>query len=193
MRLQKIKLLTDATLSVVISAVSVHPAMANPATQIAQTQTTTTASTRTITGFVKSIVGDVVTIREESAPYRTLRIQRCVLRIIGLVPGMKVRATVAGSQVENIAVIPDYEVVATTVARPATPAPAARPAPEPAPERMPAPRPPPAPPPPQPRQRARPQTPLPSGCRLHVRCRLPLRVRLPSGCRLPVRFRLRLR
>ena len=133
MRFQKIKLLTGATLSVVISAVSVHPAMANPATQIAQTQTTTTANSRTITGFVKSIVGDVVTIREESAPYRTLRIQRCVLRIIGLVPGMKVRATVAGSQVENIAVIPDYKVVATTVARPATPAPAPRPAPEPAP------------------------------------------------------------
>src|SRR4028119_1031821 len=141
MRFQKIKLLTGATLSVVISAVSVHPAMANPATQIAQTQTTTTANSRTITGFVKSIVGDVVTIREESAPYRTLRIQRCVLRIIGLVPGMKVRATVAGSQVENIAVIPDYEVVATTVARPATPAPAPRPAPEPAPRPMPAPAP----------------------------------------------------
>jgi hypothetical protein len=145
MRFQKIKLLTGATLSVVISAVSVHPAMANPATQIAQTQTTTTANSQTVIGFVKSIVGEVVTIREENAPYRTLRIQRCVLRIIGLVPGMKVRATVAGSQVENIAVIPDYEVVATTVARPATPAPAMRPAPEPAPERMPAPRPMPAP------------------------------------------------
>ena len=139
MRLQNIKLLTGATLSVVISAVSVHPAMANPATQIAQTQTTTTANSQTITGFVKSIVGEVVTIREEDAPYRTLRIQRCVLRIVGLVPGMKVRATVAGSQVQNIAVIPDYKVVATTVARPATPAPAARPAPEPAPERMQAP------------------------------------------------------
>ena len=145
MRFQKIKLLTGATLSVLISAVSVHPAMANPATQIAQTQTTTTANSQTITGFVKSIVGEVVTIREENAPYRTLRIQRCVLRIVGLVPGMKVRATVAGSQVQNIAVIPDYKVVATTVARPATPAPALRSAPEPAPERMPAPRPMPAP------------------------------------------------
>ncbi len=143
MRLQNIKLLTGATLSVLISVVSVHPAMANPATQIAQTQTTTTANTRTIVGFVKSIVGDVVTIREENAPYRTLRIQKCVLKIIGLVPGMKVRATVAGSQVENIVVIPDYKVVATTVVRPPTPAPAPRPAPEPPPR--PAPRPAPAP------------------------------------------------
>ena len=145
MRFQNIKLLTGATLSVLISAVSVHPATANPATQIAQTQTTTTANSRTITGFVKSIVGDVVTIREENAPYRTLRIQKCVLKIIGLVPGMKVRATIAGSQVENIAVIPDYKVVATTVVRPAAPAPAPRPAPEPPPRPMPAPVPRPAP------------------------------------------------
>ena len=141
MRLQNIKLLTGATLSVLISAVSVHPAMANSATQIAQTQTTTTASTQTVIGFVKSIVGDVVTIREENAPYRTLRIQKCVLKIIGLVPGMKVRASVAGSQVQNIVVIPDYKVVATTVVRPATPAPAPRPAPEPPPRPAPAPRP----------------------------------------------------
>ncbi|MEG4960386.1 MULTISPECIES: autotransporter [unclassified Microcoleus] len=145
MRLQNIKLLTGATLSVLISAVSVHPAMANPATQIAQTQTTTTANSRTIIGFVKSIVGDVVTIREENAPYRTLRIQRCVLRIIGLVPGMKVRATVAGSQIQNIAVIPDYDVVATTVVRPPTPVPAPRPAPAPVPRPAPIPRPAPAP------------------------------------------------
>jgi len=139
MRLQNIKLLTGATLSVLISAVSVHPAMANPATQIAQTQTTTTANTQTVIGFVKSIVGDIVTIRPESGSYRTLRIQRCVLRITGLVPGMKVRASVAGDQVQNIAVIPNYKVVATTVVRPATPAP--RPAPEPPPRPAPAPRP----------------------------------------------------
>ena len=146
MLFQNIKLLTGATLSVLISAVSVHPAMANPAIQIAQTQTTTTANTQTVTGFVKSIVGDVVTIREENAPYRTLRIQRCVLRIIALVPGMKVRALVSGDQVQNIAVIPNYKVVATTVVRPATPAPAPRPeTPEPPPRPAPRPVPRPAP------------------------------------------------
>ncbi|MEG3941028.1 MULTISPECIES: autotransporter [unclassified Microcoleus] len=158
MRLQKIKLLTGATLSVLMSAVSVHPVMANPATQIAQTQTTTTANTQTLTGFVKSIVGDVVTIRPENSRYRTLRIQKCVLKIIGLVPGMKVRVLLAGDMVQNIAVIPDYKVVATTVVRPAAvaprpapepppmlPAPAPRPITRPAPAPMPAPRPIPAP------------------------------------------------
>jgi len=145
MRFQNIKLLTGATLSVLISAVSVHPAMANPAIQIAQTQSTTTANTQTVTGFVKSIVGDVVTIREENAPYRTLRIQRCVLRIIALVPGMKVRTLVSGDQVQNIAVIANYKVVSTTVVRPATPAPAPRPAPEPPPRPAPGPAPAPRP------------------------------------------------
>lgn len=158
MLFQNIKLLTGATLSVLISAVSVHPAMANPAIQIAQTQTTTTTNTQTVTGFVKSIVGDVVTISPENAPYRTLRIQRCVLRIIALVPGMKVRALVSGDQVENIAVISNYKVVSTTVVRPATPAPAPRPeTPEPPPRPAPAPRPAPRPAPaPAPRPAPRP-------------------------------------
>ncbi|MBE9123537.1 autotransporter [Tychonema sp. LEGE 07199] len=158
MRLQKIKLLTGATLSVLMSAVSVHPVMANPPTQIAQTQTTNTANTQTLIGFVKDIVGDVVTISPENSRYRTLRIQKCVLKIIGLVPGMKVRVLLAGDMVQNIAVIPDYKVVATTVVRPATiaprpapepqpmlPPPAPRVIPRPAPAPMPAPRPIPAP------------------------------------------------
>jgi len=132
MRLQNIKLLTGATLSVLVSALSAHPAMANPATLIAQTQSTTTANTESITGIVKSIVGDIITIRPENERYRTLRIQKCVLKITGLVPGMKVRAMVAGgSQVESIMVLPKYKVVASPVASPASPRVEASPAPEP--------------------------------------------------------------
>ncbi|MGB8691585.1 MAG: autotransporter [Microcoleus sp.] len=144
MRLQNIKLLTGATLSVLISAVSVHPAMANPATQIAQTQTTTTANAESITGIVKSIVGDIITISPENSRYKTLRIQKCVLKIIGLVPGMKVKATVAGgSQVESIMVISNVKVVSTAVERRVVtpiPAPAPAPAPRPAPRPAPLPR-----------------------------------------------------
>jgi len=154
MRLQNIKLLTSATLSVLVSALSVHPAIANPATQIAQTQRTTTANTETVIGIVRSIVGDIITIRPENSRYRTLRIQKCVLRINGLVPGMKVKASiVGGSQVESITVIPDVEVVATTVQRtttprvetPAAPVPAPEVRPAPPPRVQPAPRPAPAP------------------------------------------------
>lgn len=142
MRLQNIKLLTGATLSVLISAVSVHPAMANPATQIAQTQSTTTANAETIIGIVKNISGDIITIRPENSPYRTLRIQRCVLRITALVPGMKVKASiVGGSQVESIMVIPNVKVVTTTVPpRAIAPIPAPAPLPAPAPRPAPPPR-----------------------------------------------------
>ena len=131
MRLQNIKLLTSATLSVLVSALSVHPAMANPATLIAQTQSTSTANTESITGIVKSIVGDIITIRPENERYRTLRIQKCVLKITALVPGMKVKATVRGSQVENLMVLPKYKVIASPVASPASPRVEAPPAPEP--------------------------------------------------------------
>ncbi|XZN92872.1 MAG: autotransporter [Microcoleus sp.] len=133
MRLQNIKLLTSATLSVVVSALSVHPAMANPATLIAQTQSTTTTTTESITGIVKSIVGDIITIRPENERYRTLRIQKCVLKITGLVPGMKVKAMFRGSQVENIMVLSKYKVIASPVATTTTPRVEAPPAPEPAP------------------------------------------------------------
>ncbi|MDQ2100201.1 MAG: autotransporter [Tychonema bourrellyi B0820] len=149
MRLQNIKLLTSATLSVLVSALSVSPTMANPATLIAQTQSTSTANTESITGIVKSIVGDIITIRPENERYRTLRIQKCVLKITALVPGMKVKAIYRGSQVENLMVLAKYKVVPSPVASPATPRVEAPPAPEPI-----TPRPAPAP-------RIQPQTPRP--------------------------------
>lgn len=149
MRLQNIKLLTSATLSVLVSALSVSPTMANPATLIAQTQSTSTANTESITGIVKSIVGDIITIRPDNERYRTLRIQKCVLKITALVPGMKVKATYRGSQVENIMVLPKYKVSASPVASPAAPRVEAPQAPEPI-----TPRPVPAP-------RIQPQTPRP--------------------------------
>jgi hypothetical protein len=141
MRLQNIKLLTGATLSVLISAVSVAPAMANPAIQIAQTQRSTTGNTETLIGIVKSVVGDIITISPENSPYRTLRIQKCVLKITSLVPGMKVKAFILGSQVEKIMVIPNVKVVSTKVEpRPVTPIPAPAPVPAPAPRPAPPPR-----------------------------------------------------
>ncbi|MCU0544721.1 MAG: autotransporter [Oscillatoriaceae cyanobacterium Prado104] len=143
MGFQNIKLLTGASLSVLVSALSVPPAIANPAIQIAQTQTVT-ANAETVTGIVKSIVGNVITIKPENERYRTLRIQTCVLRITSLVPGMKVQASiVGGSQIESIMVVPNVKVTATTVQRTVTPRVETPPAPPP----IPAPAPRPAPPP----------------------------------------------
>lgn len=115
MRLQKIKLMTGTVLSLVVAASTVSPAFAQ-SVEVAQTQrTSTTVATEEIIGYVRSIVGEVVTIREEKAPYRTLRIEKRVLGITGLVPGMKVKATVArGSTiVQQLVVLPIYTVTAS--------------------------------------------------------------------------------
>ncbi|MGE5658749.1 MAG: autotransporter [Actinomycetota bacterium] len=169
MRLQKIQLLTGTTLALLVSAGSIPLVNANPVREIAQTQTMTTAATETIIGYVKSIVGEVVTIREEKAPYRTLRIERRILGITGLVPGMKVRATVArgSSVVQSLVVIPDVQVAtttATTRTTTTTTAPATTPMtrPTPAPRPVPTPRPAPVPRTTAPVPRAQPAAPIPT-------------------------------
>ncbi|HLO50060.1 MAG TPA: hypothetical protein VK211_16715 [Kamptonema sp.] len=119
MRLQKITLLTGTALSLLVSAGIVHPAMANPASEVAQNQgMSTTANTETIVGIVKSIVGEVVTVDVEGGTYRTLRIERQKLGTMGLVSGMRVKAIVlrGGSLVETITVIPNVKVIASTAA-----------------------------------------------------------------------------
>ena len=119
MRLQKITLLTGTALSLLISAGTVHPAMANPASEVAQNPgMNTTANTEMITGIIKSIVGELVTVDIEGGTYRTLRIERQRLGSMGLVPGMRVRATVmrGGSVVQTMMVIPNVKVTASTAA-----------------------------------------------------------------------------
>lgn len=119
MSLQKITLLTGTALSLLVSVGVVHPAMANPESKLAQAGMSTTANVETITGIVKSIVGEVVTVDVEGGTYRTLLIERRVLGTMGLVPGTRVRATVArgGSLVQSIAVIPNVKVTASTATR----------------------------------------------------------------------------
>lgn len=119
MRLQNITLLTGTALSLLVSAGIVHPAMANPASEIAQRQNmSTTANTEIITGIIKSIAGEIVTVDVEGGTYRTLRIERRMLGILGLVPGVKISATVlrGGYMVENVAVIPNVKVTTSTAA-----------------------------------------------------------------------------
>jgi hypothetical protein len=116
MRLQKITLLTGTVLSLFVSAGIVHPAMANPAGEIAQRDSMSTSSkTEMITGVIKSIAGELVTVDIDGGTYRTLRIERRMLGILGLVPGVKISATVmrGGMMVENVAVIPNVKVTAS--------------------------------------------------------------------------------
>jgi hypothetical protein len=119
MLLQKITLMTSAALSLFVSAGIVHPAMANPVSNIAQTSNmSTTANTEIITGVIKSIAGEVVTVNVDGGTYRTLRIERRMLGVLGLVPGVRISANVlrGGSMVESVTVIPNVKVTTSTAA-----------------------------------------------------------------------------
>lgn len=119
MRLQKITLLTSTALSLFVSAGIVHPAMANPASEIAQRESMSTSSkTEIITGVIKSIAGEIITVDIDGGTYRTLRVERRMLGVLGLVPGVKISATVmrGGMMVENVTVIPNVKVTASQAA-----------------------------------------------------------------------------
>ena len=114
MRLQKITLLTGTVLSLFVSAGIVHPAMANPASEIAQRESMS-SKTEVITGVVRSIAGELVTVDVDGGTYRTLRVERRMLGVLGLVPGVRISATVmrGGMMVENLTVLPKVAVTAS--------------------------------------------------------------------------------
>ena len=118
MGIHKKQLLTGALLSVLVGGGLVSPALANPTIQVAQASSSM-ANYTTFIGFVRSIVGDVVTIQEATAPFRTLRINRRVQGIAGLVPGMKIKVTYIANTdiVQQLVVLSNAKVVATSAVR----------------------------------------------------------------------------
>jgi hypothetical protein len=118
MGIHKKQLLTGAVLSVLVGGGLVSPALANPTIQVAQASSST-ANYTTFIGFVRGIVGDVVTIQEATAPFRTLRINKRVQGIAGLVPGMKIKVTYIANTdiVQQLVVLPNYKLVATSAVR----------------------------------------------------------------------------
>lgn len=153
MGIGSMKLLTGTTVSLLLSAVTMYPAVAGQSNVIAQQQTiaqTNTPTSELIRGTVKSIVGDVVTIQEpDDGRVRTLTIRRPERGALGLVPGMDIIARMENGRVVDIARAPMMneetvqttttttmpsvrETMTTTTTTPTVrPAPAVRPAPEP--------------------------------------------------------------
>ena len=118
MGIHKKQLLTGALLSVLVGGGLVSPALANPTIEVAQASSST-ANYTTFIGFVRAIVGDVVTIQEATAPFRTLRINKCAQGIAGLVPGMKIKVTYIANTdiVQQLVVLSNAKVVATSAIR----------------------------------------------------------------------------
>ena len=114
MRLQKTKILTGTMLTLLLSAVSVFPAIARPASEgeskqlQSQTNTDTTTPTPTntnpttpdatntnqvVSGTVSSIRGNVVTLRLPDGTTRSMTLTPEDLTRLNLMPGMEISAT----------------------------------------------------------------------------------------------------
>lgn len=139
MRNQGMKILTGATVTLLLSAVAVGPAMAGPSAEVAQRQQMGQMNApNTIRGTIKSIVGEVVKVQEPNGNVIELRLSKRDQGILGLVSGMDIVAQLVNGRVVDIAMATaaasqTASVTRTTITAPATMTrPVAPPAPSPA-------------------------------------------------------------
>lgn len=90
MRLQKTKLFTGTTLSVLLSLVAMSPAMARPAGSQTQAQTIAQMDSMNVTGKIRTIVGNVVTLELPDGTTRDVMISRTERDRLSLRPGMEI-------------------------------------------------------------------------------------------------------
>ncbi|MFE1745760.1 hypothetical protein [Coleofasciculus sp. H7-2] len=126
MRLQKTKVLTGTMLTLLLSAVSVLPAIARPADEgesrqlISQTNTDTTTPNPTNTnqvvrGTVKSIKGNMVTLTLPDGTTTDMMLTPEDLTRLNLMPGMEISATLDDQNMaSNVSMV---EVDATDTTR----------------------------------------------------------------------------
>jgi hypothetical protein len=158
--MKNIKVMAGTAVLLMLSAVSIAPAMANPVEETSGTLMAQTEVDERVRGTIKSIVGDVITLETVDGETETLRLNQKERGILGLVPGMEIMAIRRNGRVVDVAIAPkEVEMTATTTTttipsvttttttttteetvRPVTPAPQpmVRPAPQPMAEPMPA-------------------------------------------------------
>jgi hypothetical protein len=117
MRLQSMKILAGTALSLTISAIAITPAIATPVVELAQTPTQINNS-RTYKGIVRSIIGNVVSVRLDNGEVREIGMCKLDQGRIGLVPGRRVIVDDEGWTPE-VAIAPwvDPVIVARTATR----------------------------------------------------------------------------
>lgn len=136
MRLQKTKILTGTMLTLLLSAVSVFPAIARPASEgeskqlQSQTNTDTTTPTPTntntttpdptntnqvVSGTVSSIRGNVVTLRLPDGTTRSMMLTPEDLTRLNLMPGMEISATLDDQNMaSNVSMVEAADATDTT-------------------------------------------------------------------------------
>lgn len=94
MRLQKTKVLTGTTLSLLLSLVAVYPATARPSGEQAEGQPIAQVdrmdNSQSMRGRIKSIVGNVVTLEMPNGESRDVMIGQAERDRLGLRPGMEI-------------------------------------------------------------------------------------------------------
>lgn len=131
MGIERMKLLTGTTVSLLLSAIAMYPAVAGQSDVIAQQQPiaqNNMPASEMIRGTIKSIVGDVVTIQEPDGRVRTLTVRRPERGALGLVPGMDIIARMENGRVVDVAIAPmmNEETMRTTTTTTTTTMPTVR-------------------------------------------------------------------
>lgn len=115
MRIQKMQLVTGTMLSVLLSAVTVCPAIAQtstePVTGEPQSETTTA---QTVRGTIRSITGNSVTIETADGKTQVITVRPADLQRLNLQTGTQVEATIDSSSVAtNLSVVTDTTATGT--------------------------------------------------------------------------------
>lgn len=112
MRLQNQKVLAGVALLMLLAA-GTAPAFAEPAGANGQCKERCESTYRSLTGTIRSLVGEVVTLELEDGKTETFRISQQVIKLKGLVPGMRIGVDVQGGNLiaESVKVLPSVAVV----------------------------------------------------------------------------------
>jgi hypothetical protein len=119
MRMKNIKFLTGTMLTLVLSAVSMYPALSRPVAPLEESQFISQATPGMVRGTIQSIRNNQVSIRLPDGETQVVEISENDRNRLGLLPGMEIEVVLddAGLMGTQVTVIdPDARVTTTTTA-----------------------------------------------------------------------------
>ncbi len=117
MQFQKLKILTGTAVSLLLSAALVYPATARPTSELAQGQLISQMNNdMMMTGTVRNILNERVTVEFPNGETRELMIQRNDIERLGLTPGSEIMVMLDddGMTVTQVELVEDDAMTPTT-------------------------------------------------------------------------------
>lgn len=126
MRMKNMKVLTGTMLTLILSGVSVYPALSRPVAPVGESQFISQANPSMVRGTIQSIRNNQVSIRLPNGETQVVEISENDRNRLGLLPGMEVEVVLddtgmMGTQVTVLT--PDDRVTTTTTTTTTAPAP----------------------------------------------------------------------